>query len=156
MLTYAGGHVSVKWDNATTEDCVFTGDEDQFLLILSTSETASFQALKEHAASSVPEHATVALSVASPRTMLCRNPRALIHSLKLQHAGEEGKTCPTGNSTEGKTCPTGNSTVGLILDKFKVAFVVPGSSAAKPREGSPLLKGDLIVAVDGVRTSGVP
>ena len=138
--------MSVKWDNATTEDCVFTGDEDQFLLILSTSETGSSQGLKEHAASGVPEHATVALSASSsPRTMLCRNPRALIHSLKLQHAGEEGKTCPTGNST-----------VGLILDKFKVAFVVPGSSAAKPREGLPLLKGDLIVAVDGVRTSGVP
>ena len=136
--------MSVKWDNATTEDCVFTGDEDQFLLILSTSETAPFQGLKEHAASGVPEQAAVALS-ASPRTMLCRSPRALIHSLKLQHVGEEGKTCPTGNST-----------VGLILDKVKVAFVVPGSSAAKPREGPPLLKGDLIVAVDGVRTSGVP
>jgi hypothetical protein len=139
-----GGHVSVKWDNGTSEDCVFTGDEGAYLLILSASGGGGGRGGDEGegreegvGGAFVPLDKEV-----SPRTILCRNPKALITSLRAQHAAVDGK---------GVGCP--NSTVGVILDKTKVAFIVPGSAASKPREGTPLNPGDEIVMVDGERTS---
>lgn len=142
-----GGHVSVKWDNGTSEDCVFTGDEGAYLLILSASGGGGGGEEGSAGQEEGVGGAFVSLDKeVSPRTILCRNPKALIASLRTQHAA-------TNSTVDGKGVGCANSTVGIILDKTIVAFIVPGSAASKPREGTPLNPGDEIVMVDGERTS---
>ena len=138
--------MSVRWDNGTTEDCIFTGDEGEYLLVLSSSSVPEEREGKRvvHGVSADGD------TEFSPRTILCRNPKALIQMLRNQHGASPSTSAGAQGGEDGAGAAAANTTVGVILDKTRIAFIVPGSAASKPREGCALLKGDDIVAVDGV------
>ena len=138
--------MSVRWDNGTTEDCIFTGDEGEYLLVLSTSSM-----IEEREGKAVVQGPSAEGEAEfSPRTILCRNPKALIQSLRKQHGAATSADVQVAGDTAAGGAANTNTTVGIILDKTRIAFIVPGSAASKPREGGALMKGDEILAVDGV------